>query len=90
MAKLSERRREVHCEALEIAVPKMTKGSAALLTVEDPSICQDKTLGLAPTAGPVKSTEPWRGTADAVRSPAHVQGEGNAALSLATPSIARP
>ena len=47
----------MHCEALEIAVPKMTKGSAALLTVEDPSICQDKTLGLAPTAGPVKSTE---------------------------------
>jgi tetratricopeptide (TPR) repeat protein len=58
-----------HCEALECAVKRMVKNSAALVTVDDVSICQDKTLGLAPAAGPVvfslellsmeKATETW-------------------------------
>jgi len=42
-----------HCEALECAVKRMVKDSAALVTVDDVTICQDKTLGLAPTAGPI-------------------------------------
>ena len=41
----SEAAREVHCEALEQAAQKMTKGSAAVVSVEDPSICQDAKLG---------------------------------------------
>merc|ERR1719183_1408854 len=32
----------------------MTKGTQAVVSVEDPSICQDPALGLAPGAGPVK------------------------------------
>jgi FK506-binding protein 4/5 len=42
-----------HCEALESALRKMVTESAATVTVEDVSICQDARLDLRPTCGPI-------------------------------------
>merc|ERR1719313_949824 len=78
-----------HCEALECAVKKMVKDSAALVTVDDVSICQDKTLGLAPTTGPVvfslellsmeKASETWNmSNAEKITYGEKLKGQGTA------------